>query len=82
VSAVLGNAKAEIGGAAGPGLKSKPVLDLGEFGPARGAPGGWRECSLSAPCIAVQRGAKFDGALPQLFIYLEDRTRPMRIELS
>src|SRR3984893_13644862 len=47
------------------------------------APGGWRECSLnfhSAPCIAVQRGAKFDGALPQLFIYLADRTRPMRIE--
>jgi hypothetical protein len=35
VSAGLGNAKTEIGGAAVPGLKSKPVLDLGEFGPAR-----------------------------------------------
>jgi hypothetical protein len=29
------NAKAEIGGSAGPGLKSKPVLDLGEFRPVR-----------------------------------------------
>src|SRR5580693_1058568 len=47
------------------------------------APGGWRECSLnfhSAPCIVVQRGAKFGGALPQPFVCLADRTRPMWIE--
>ena len=31
----------------------------------------------SAPCIAVQRGAKFGGALPQPFVCLADRTRPM-----
>jgi hypothetical protein len=37
------NAKAEIGGSAGPGLKSKPVLDLGEFRPVRvGAGRLWR----------------------------------------
>ncbi len=35
VSAGRGNAKVEIGGAAGPGLKSKPGLDLGEFRLAR-----------------------------------------------
>ena len=39
MSAGPGNAKAEIGGAAKPGLKSKPVLDLGEFRPARVAAG-------------------------------------------
>src|ERR1700720_4350927 len=47
------------------------------------APGAWRECSLGfrrAPCIAVQRGAKFGGALPQPFVCLADRTRPMWIE--
>src|ERR1700732_2997437 len=31
----------------------------------------------SAPCIAVQRGAKLGGALPQPFVCLADRTRPM-----
>jgi hypothetical protein len=48
------------------------------------APGAWRECSLGfrrAPCIAVQRGAKFGGALPQPFVCLVDGTRPMWIEL-
>src|SRR6202030_4525976 len=35
----------------------------------------------SAPCIAVQRGAKFGGALPQPFVCLADRTRPMWIEI-
>ena len=47
------------------------------------APGRRRECSLnfhSAPCIAVQRDAKFGGALPQPFVCLADRTRPMWIE--
>ena len=34
----------------------------------------------SAPCIAVQRGAKFGGALPQPFVCLVDRTRPMWID--
>ena len=34
------DAKAEIGGPAGQGLNSKPVLDLGEFHPAR--VGAWR----------------------------------------
>jgi hypothetical protein len=34
----------------------------------------------SAPCIAVQRGAKFADALPQPFVCLVDRTRPMWLE--
>ena len=44
------------------------------------APGGWREFR-SAPCIVVQGGAKFGGALPQPFVCLVDGTRPMWIEL-
>src|SRR6202023_4196452 len=46
---------------------------------------GWRPSvpSLnfrSAPCIAVQRGAKFGGALPQPFVCLVDWTRPLWLE--
>jgi hypothetical protein len=51
-------------------------------GRAAGADGG-RRFSLnfhSTPCIAVQRGAKFGGALPQPFVCLADRTRPMWVE--
>ena len=55
------------------------------IGATRRGPGGWhgwRPSTLSlnfhsAPCIAVQRGAKFGGALPQPFVCLADRTRPM-----
>ena len=48
---------------------------------------GWRPSILSlnfhsAPCIAVHRGAKFGGALPQPFVCLADKTRPMWLEFS
>jgi hypothetical protein len=58
------------------------------IGATRRGPGGWRGrrpsiLSLnfhSAPCIAVQRRAKFGDALPQPFVCLADVTRPMWIE--
>jgi hypothetical protein len=58
------------------------------IGATRRGPGGWRGrrpsiLSLnfhSAPCIPIQRGAKFGGALPQPFVCLADMTRPMWIE--
>ncbi len=48
---------------------------------------GWRPSILSlnfrgAPCVTVHGGAKFGGALPQPFVCLADRTRPMWIEFS
>ncbi len=36
----------------------------------------------SALCIAVQRVAKFGGVLPQPFVCLADRTRPMWLEFT
>jgi hypothetical protein len=81
-----------------PGISSKRRRNLARhimdsrcgIGATRRGPGGWHgrgpwvlslNCH-SAPCIAVQRGAKFGGALPQPFVCLADRSPTMWLAFS
>ena len=71
-----------------PNLARHIMVSWCGIGATRRGPGGWRGrrqsiLSLnfhSAPCIPIQRGAKFGGALPQPFVCFADMTRPMWIE--